>query len=294
MYDTLVNMNRAARPGRELELRALPGAKNTWVDNVSAFGSGFGGEPYSFARLNASKGKAYEFSGVFRRDRQYMDYNLLGNPNIPGGQTIPIGPSSAPTGKFAYPQVLDSPFLFNTVRRMTDTNLTLRPLSVFTYRFGYSQNVMEGPSNSPSGYQIASSHDLLLREYQRNSTDDFFGALDWKPTQTTKISFEEQVDHYKGNSYFTLDPAYLMVQEADGTPVALCRTTTPCPPTRPPVAIPPPWAAIPCSPRNRAQACRSSTRPARWHPAICAPSQPGFSFPLRSFASRVPPSRTWP
>ncbi len=104
---------------------------------------------------------------------------------------------------------------------MTDTNLTVRPLSVVTYRFGYSQNVMEGPSRSPSGYQIASSHDLLLREYQRNSTDDFFGALDWKPTQATKVSFEEQVDHYKGDSYFTLDPAYLMVQEADGTPVAL-------------------------------------------------------------------------
>ena len=222
MYDTLVNMQSGPRVlGETFELRALPDTKNTWVDHLSAFGSGFGGDPYSFARLNASKGKAYEFSGVFRRDRQYMDYNLLGNPNIPGGQTIPIGPSTAPTGKFLYPQVLDSPFLFNTVRRMTDTNLTVRPLSVVTYRFGYSQNVMEGPSRSPSGYQIASSHDLLLREYQRNSTDDFFGALDWKPTQATKVSFEEQVDHYKGDSYFTLDPAYLMVQEADGTPVAL-------------------------------------------------------------------------
>ncbi|HTX75619.1 MAG TPA: hypothetical protein VMD29_05375 [Terracidiphilus sp.] len=221
MYDTLVNYQSGPRiQGESFILRALPGTKNTWVDNLSAFGSGFGGDPYSFARLNAAKGKAYEFTGIFRRDRQYMDYNLLGNPNIPGGQTIPIGPSSAPTGTFAWPQVTDSPFLFNTVRRMTDTSLTIHPLSEWTYRFGYSQNIMQGPTVSPSGYQVGSAYALLLQEYERNSTDDFFGALDWKPTQTTKVSFEEQIDHYKGNSYFTLDPANLMAQEADGTKVA--------------------------------------------------------------------------
>ncbi len=58
---------------------------------------------------------------MFRRDRQYFDYDLLGNPNVPGGQSIPIGPR-APTGSFAWPQVNQSPVLFNTVRRMTDTN----------------------------------------------------------------------------------------------------------------------------------------------------------------------------
>ncbi len=47
------------------------------------------------------------------------------------------------------------------------------------------------------------------------------GAVDWKPIQGTKLTFEEQIDHYKGNSYFTMDPAYLNVQEADGTRVAL-------------------------------------------------------------------------
>ena len=221
MYDTLVNMQSGPRvQGESFALRALPGTKNTWVDDLSAFGSGFGGDPYSFAKLDANKGNAYEFSGIFRRDRQYMDYDLLGNPNVPGGQTIPIGPSSAPTGTFAWPQVTDSPFLFNTVRRMTDTSLTIHPVSAWTYRFGYSQNIMQGPTISPSGYSFASSYSMLLREYQRNSTDDFFGALDWKPTQATKVSFEEQIDHYKGDSYFTLDPANLTVQEADGANVA--------------------------------------------------------------------------
>ena len=70
------------------------------------------------------------------------------------------------------------------------------------------------------GYNIGKS-DLLLQEYQRNSSDDFFGAMDWKPWALTRISFEEQVDHYKANSYFTIAPNQLIVQEADGTPAAL-------------------------------------------------------------------------
>ncbi len=88
---------------------------------------------------------------MFRRDRQYFDYDLLGNPNIPTGYSIPIGPSAAPTGSYAWPQVTQSPFMFNTVRRMTDTNLTLLPLSKVTFRFAYSQNIMQGPSLTPSG-----------------------------------------------------------------------------------------------------------------------------------------------
>jgi hypothetical protein len=117
--------------------------------------------------------------------------------------------------------VKQSPFLFNTVRRMTDTNLTIQPLSKVTYRFGYSQNIFQGPSLTPSGYQFAGSYDVLLQEFQRNSTDDFTGGIDWKPVQGTKLTFEEQVDHYKADSYFTMDPSYFNVQEADGTKVAL-------------------------------------------------------------------------
>ena len=110
--------------------------------------------------------------------------------------------------------------MFNTVRRMTDTNLTLLPLSTVTFRFGYSQNVMQGPSLTPSGNSVA-GQEVLLQEFQRNSTDDFTGAVDWKPNQGTKLTFEEQIDHYKGDSYFTMAPQYFTAQEADGTKVAL-------------------------------------------------------------------------
>jgi hypothetical protein len=222
MYDTLVNQQSGPRIlGETFELRALPDTKNTLVDRLKAFTTGLGGDPYNVAKLDYSKGKLYDFSGLFRRDRQYFDYNLLGNPNLPPGRSIPIGPAAAPTGSYAWPQVTESPFMFNTVRRMTDTNLTLLPLSKVTFRVGYSQNVFQGPSLSPSGYQVAGAYDLLLQEYQRNSTDDWTGSVEWKPVSRTRLTYQEQVTHYKGDSYFNMAPQYLNLQEANGYRVAV-------------------------------------------------------------------------
>jgi hypothetical protein len=221
MYDNLVNLQSGPRVQNEsFEMRALPGKKGGLVDSLTAVGSGFGGDPVNFARMSASKGKIYEFTGIFRRDRRYFDYDLLGNPNIPGGQSIPIGPSNKPTGSFAWPQVLQSPFMFNTVRRMTDVGLVLMPLSKVTYHISYSKNLMEGPSLSPSGYQFA-KYNAILEEHQRNNTDDITSSLDWKPVRGTSFTYEEQITHFKGDSYFTLNPQSLIVQEADGTPVAI-------------------------------------------------------------------------
>ncbi len=221
MYDTMVNMQSGMRMlGDTFTMRALPGNKNPVFDSLTGFTNGFGGDPNNFAKLDFYKGKLYEFSGTFRRDRQYFDYDLLANPNIPSGYSIPIGPSTAPTGSYAWPQAPDSPFMYNTVRHMTDTNLTVLPLSKVTLRFGYAQNIFAGPSLTPSGNSVA-GQELLLQEIQRNSTDDFFGAIDWKPVRGTMLSYQEQIDHYKGDSYMVMDPAYYTVQESDGTKAAL-------------------------------------------------------------------------
>ncbi len=225
MYSTLVNLQSGPRvQGETFELRALPTTKNTLVDTLTLFSNGFGGDPSLSTRLNFYKDKLYEFSGLFRRDRQYFDYDLLGNPNIPPGGTIPIGPSTAPVGQFAWPQVLQSPFTFNTVRRMTDTNMTLLPLSKVTFRFGYSQNVFEGPSLSP-GFEITGGEayleTALLQQYMRQSSDTWTGSVEWKPFRETHITFEEMVDHIKSDTFFNLAPSSLILQEADGTKVAI-------------------------------------------------------------------------
>jgi hypothetical protein len=225
MYDTLVNQQTGPRIlGETFELRALPNTKNTLFDRLKAFTSGLGGDPNDIAKLDFSKGDLYDFSGLFRRDRQYFDYNLLGNPNLPPGQSIPIGPAAAPTGSYAWPQVTESPFMNNSVRRMTDTNVTLLPLSKVTFRAGYSQNVFEGPSLTPSGYFVGGYNDVLLQEYQRNSTDDWTGSAEWKPVSRTRLTYEEQVTHYKGDSYFSMAPQYFNLQEANGKRVAVLQS----------------------------------------------------------------------
>ena len=221
MYDTLVNIQSGPRVlGETFTMRAVEGTKHPLLDSLSAFSSGFGGDPNNFAKLDFSKGKLYEFSGMFRRDRQYADYDLLGDSDN-SGQTIPYGAVGgvATTASFAWPQNNDSPVMFNTVRRMTDTNLTILPLSKVTFHAGYSQNIFQGPTLSPA--RSVGKYDSLAMEYQRNSTDDFTGAMDWKVLPQTKITFEEVVDHYKTGSYFTLNPNGFLAQEADGTPVSL-------------------------------------------------------------------------
>jgi hypothetical protein len=222
MYDTLVNLQSGPRIlGQTFTMHALPGTQHSLIDSLSAFGNGFGGDPINFAKLSFFKGKLYEFDGTFRRDRQYFDYDLLANPNIPPGVSTPYGMVAGvpTTASVAQPQINQSPVLFNTVRRMTDTSLTILPLGKISFRLGYSQNIFQGPSLSP-GYSIGAS-DLLLREYQRNSTDDFTAAILWKPLPLTTVTYEEQVDHYKADSSFTIAPGQFKVQEADGTPAAL-------------------------------------------------------------------------
>jgi len=84
---------RSAHTGRTYELRALPGTKNTLVDRLKLFTSGLGGDPNDIAKLDLSKGKLYDFSGLFRRDRQYFDYNLLGIPTFrPASRFLSVPP----------------------------------------------------------------------------------------------------------------------------------------------------------------------------------------------------------
>ena len=151
MYNTMVNLQSGPRVnGESMDLHKLPTNKHALVDDARITGSGFGGDPYNFAKLAMSKAGRYEFNGTFRRNRQYFDYNLLGNPNLPSGISVPIGPSATPTGSLAWPQVQHSSVMTNSVRRMTDTDLMLFPQSKLSLRLSYSQNIMQGPSLLPS------------------------------------------------------------------------------------------------------------------------------------------------
>ncbi|HEV2135545.1 MAG TPA: hypothetical protein VGR47_15025 [Terracidiphilus sp.] len=207
MYNSLVNMESGPRIlDATLTAHATAKAKHPWFDDLFTTNTGYGGDPQNFTVLRASKAKLYEFNGMFRRNRQYFDYDLLDNPLVPAGIS---------SNGYTFPQVADSPHLFNTVRRMTDADLTLLPLAKVSFHVGYSQNLMQGPTLS-SYHQGA---DALLFQYWRNSTDAWRGGVDWKLHPKTTLSFYEVIVHYKGNTNWQLTG--LNLQLGNGTPVSL-------------------------------------------------------------------------
>jgi hypothetical protein len=208
MYATLVNLQSGPRLlDQSLDMHAVGGAGPLFFDTLTMTNSGYGGDPVNLTTLRMSKGKLYKFQGLFRRDRQYFDYDLLDNPLIPAGLI---------SNGYTFPQALTTPHLFNTVRRMMDVGLTIFPDSNLSFRTGYSHNIDQGPSYSS---QHNGAEALYLQNW-RNSTDTWTGAVDWKPVAKTLLTYEETVTHYKGDTNWQLAPA-LPLQLSNGTPVTL-------------------------------------------------------------------------
>jgi hypothetical protein len=219
MYNTMVNLQTGPRVlNQTLEVHAFAGAKHPLFDTLYADSTGYGGDPNDYTNLNMRLGRIYDFQGTFRRDRQYFDYDLLGNPLIPANDTVHVaGTGGASSYSVTYPQVENAPHMFNTVRRMTDLSLTLFPLSLFTFRTSYSDNIMQGPTYS----SIHLAGEGLLLQNWRNSSDTWLGGIDWKPVRGTILTFEEHVMHYKGNTSLQLAALGLNAKLANGTPVSL-------------------------------------------------------------------------
>ena len=203
MYDTLVNLLSGPRIlNQSLTMRATGTSRAIFFDNLSTSSFGYGGDPINVTLLNVAKGRIYDFRGSFRRDRQYFDYNLLANPLIPPNSN-PFVPS------------LSSPHLFNTVRRITDLNLTLAPLSRVSFRAGYNHNINQGPSYS----SVHEGTDALLLQSWRNSTDSWIAGIDWKPGTRSTLSYDQFITHYKGDTVWQLTGLNYLL--SNGTPVSL-------------------------------------------------------------------------
>jgi hypothetical protein len=203
MYATLINIHSGARIlDQTLTMHAVDPAHAIFFDQLSSMSYGYGGDPINVTYLNISKGRIYDFRGSYRRYRQYFDYDLLANPLIP--------PNSSP-----FVPILSSPHLFNTLRQITDLNLTLAPLSKVSVRFGYIHNINQGPSYS----SVHVGTDALLYQNWRNSTDTWTGSVDWKPDPKTTFSYDQFVTHYKGDTSWDL--AGLNYVLSNGTPVSL-------------------------------------------------------------------------
>lgn len=183
-WNTFVDLQSGPRLlGQSLDLHSL-NHSNLLFDELHESSYGYGGDPINWTRFRMSKARIYNFSAVFRRHRNYWDYDLLANPLNP------------PTSNPNLP-VLTSPHRFEVVRRMTDLNLTLAPLSPVRVRLGYSRNVTEGPSFS-SDHQ---GTDALLLQLWRNRLDTYHAGIDLRLIPRTVFSYDQFVGVYKGDTF---------------------------------------------------------------------------------------------
>ena len=125
-YDTFVNLGSGLRLlDYTLSMRSI-NHQGILFDNLNFSNFGYGGDPDDVSRLRIEKNKMYDFSVVFRRHKNFWDYNLLANPLNP----VPISTATSAVTRSPFLfAVTNSPHSLDLVRRMQDYDLTLLPQS---------------------------------------------------------------------------------------------------------------------------------------------------------------------
>jgi hypothetical protein len=178
VYSTFVNLQDGPRLlDYTVNMRAITHVGSLF-DNFYLNNAGYGGDPNNYSRLRVSKNRWYDFSGSFRRDLNYFDFNTLANPY-----------------NTANPYVSNavSPHAMSTSRKMGDFNLTVAPQSPVRLRLGYARNVNEGPS-------FVTYHegtDIRLNQNYRSRGDRYQVGADWKFAPRTQLSYDLFFEHSK-------------------------------------------------------------------------------------------------
>ncbi|MGC1660149.1 MAG: hypothetical protein WA737_09055, partial [Candidatus Acidiferrales bacterium] len=82
-YDTFENLGSGLRLfDYSLQMRSLD-HRGIFFDTLTFSNFGYGGDPNDVSRLRIQKDKYYDFRLLFRRDKNFWDYNLFANPLNP-------------------------------------------------------------------------------------------------------------------------------------------------------------------------------------------------------------------
>ena len=234
-YDTFVNLGDGVRLfDYTLDMRSL-NHQGLLFDNLHFSNFGYGGDPNDVSRLHIDKNKWYDFNVLFRRDKNFWDYNLFMNPlnpaalNPPGSETtgcIVSGPASAHPGLPGYcssPSIAatNSPHSMDLVRRMQDYDLTLFPQSRVRFRLGFSHDRDQGP-----GYFTTDSGTIPdFPETYSYTTNAYRAGVDFRILPRTTISYDQFLTYFKQDNVVAENPAATPgqygYQAANGTPVDL-------------------------------------------------------------------------
>ena len=234
-YNTFVNLGSGVRLfDYSLDMRSL-NHKGLLFDDLNFSNFGYGGDPNDVTRLHIDKNKWYDFHLLFRRDKNFWDYNLFANPLNPAAPN-PIGSEtsgcivSPPTalhpgvpGYCSNPAVAvtNSPHSLDLVRRMQDYDLTLLPESRVRFRLGFSHDRDQGP-----GFFSTDSGGVPdFPENYSYTTNAYRMGVDFHVLPRTTISYDEFLTYFKQDNVVLESPAATPssygFQLPNGTPVDL-------------------------------------------------------------------------
>jgi hypothetical protein len=201
-YDTFENLGSGPRLlDYTLNMHAI-NHRGLLFDDLSFSSFGYGGDPNDVSRLSIDKNKWFDFRAMFRRDKNFWDYDLLANPLNPTGSNPTVAIASSP-------QALD------LTRWMQDYDVTLLPQSRLRFRVGYSRNTNQGPATS----SVEGGTEPLLSQLLLYQTNGYRFGVDYRGIARTTLSFDELLTYSKINeSEFDNNRTY---QLSDGTPVDL-------------------------------------------------------------------------
>ena len=200
MYSTFVNLGTGPRLlGTDLSMQSIDHEEGLLFDTLYLSSFGLGGDPEGMTRLRIQKNKWYNFVGLYRRDKNFFDYDLFANPlNLNAGiTTCGVGCTNAfsPT---AQPWFNNSPHLQATTRNMGDFMLTLLPESKVSFRLGYARNASYGTIDST----LEDPHQTILTEDSQWRSDRYQFGVDLKLIPRTTISADVFFEHDKNDIGF--------------------------------------------------------------------------------------------
>ena len=216
-YDTFENLSSGLRLfDYSFEMRSLD-HKGFLFDSLTFSNFGYGGDPNDVTRLRIQKNKIYDFRMLFRRDKNFWDYNLLANPLNPASLNPPGSPSSGcyattvGTPPVVAPVVCSSPAVaignsphsMDLVRRMQDYDLTLMPQSRIQVRLGYSRNRDQGPG-------FFTTDGGTVSDFNQNysyATNAYRAGIDFKVLPRTTISYDQFLSYFKQDNVVSDNPA---------------------------------------------------------------------------------------
>jgi hypothetical protein len=216
-YDTFENLGSGLRLfDYSLHMRSLD-HKGILFDSLTFSNFGYGGDPNDVTRLRIQKNKWYDFRMLFRRDKNFWDYNLLANPlnpaslNSPGSTTTGCYATTVGTPPAVAPvvcsspavSIVNSPHSMDLVRRMQDYDLTLMPQSKIQIRLGYSRNRNEGPG-------FFTTDGGTISDFNQNysyTTNAYHAGVDIKILPRTTISYDQFLSYFKQDNVVTDNPS---------------------------------------------------------------------------------------